>query len=87
MLTRNLVAKQVDIHHWWYKQAGDAPNSSLNAVWNLMPDMSAEAHYLAHHGDAAQRFIYGTPDWFKTAFAGVGSSVAGLFTGSKCECK
>jgi len=87
MLTRNLVTKNIAIHHWWYKQAGDASDSVLNAPWNLMPDISAEAHYLAHHGNLAEKFAYGTPAWFKASLSGVGSITTGFFTGSGCDCK
>jgi RHS repeat-associated protein len=86
MLRRNLVAKGVDVHHWWYKQADAIADDVLNQPWNLIPNISDYEHNLAHHGNALQRFWYGTPRWFKSTLGGIGSWVGGLFSGSGCEC-
>lgn len=81
-----------DIHHWWHRQEdgedrvpGGIPNSRLNARWNLMPNMSDEDHYKAHHGHLGQKFWYGTPHWAKLTGTGAASSVTGMAVDSGCD--
>jgi hypothetical protein len=87
MLTRDLVTENVDTHHWAIHQVSNAPDWMKNHVANLMPNISDDAHYLAHHGNLAQRFWHGTPGWAKAAGAGVASYATGLFVNSPCGCR
>lgn len=87
MLSRGLLTKNVATHHWWYKQAEGVSDFSLNAPWNLMPDISDDAHYLAHHGGLAERVWYGTPGWLKASVAGATTFGVGLFADSGCGCR
>jgi hypothetical protein len=85
MLRRDLVTPGVDTHHWGIPQAADVPDWIKNHPANLMPDISDLAHYLAHHGNLAQKLWHGTPTWAKTAAAGVASYATGLFL--NCQCR
>ena len=54
---------------------------------NLKPMESdpIDSHDLAHHGDALQRFWYGTPHWKKIKDVGDASRVTALVVDSGCD--
>jgi hypothetical protein len=87
MLGRGLLQKGVATHHWGFSQASDVAEWIINHPANLMPDISIEAHRLAHSGDVLERLWYGTPTWAKFAAAGIGSYTTGIFVNANCECR
>lgn len=74
---RNFLAKGQDGHHWAIPQndwGKFVPDAIKNQAWNITPMTSRLAHIRIHNAsrveslprfNVVERYLYGTPDWWK----------------------
>ena len=91
------MAKNTELHHWFFQQNGrigrHVPDAVKNHPWNLKP-LPRDIHQRIHGNhptlpqfDPIRRWWYGTPGWAKQAEgATAAGAAADAATSGSCEC-